>query len=227
MDEKCAGRREADREEQSTYSETNAGSEKRLVKRVSCVILAAGESKRMGTQKLLLPAHGDIPLIRAITLSALHSSVRDVIVIVNSRFPGTRNALKDLDIEIVDNEMAYKGMSTSFQLGMAALLNREMDGGLFLLGDMPSVQTSWIDKVLSAYMQNPAAVVQACYNSVPGHPVLFDSCVFPHAVEASGDEGGRNLIRHFSSERVLVELDAPYPIDLDTPEEYAAYRKQK
>ena len=198
----------------------------RFVKCVGCVILAAGESKRMSTNKLLLPVCSNVPMIRTVTMTALHSSVLCVIVIVNPKLGDTVDAIKDLDVEVISNELANKGMSTSFQLGIKALQTHGMDGGVFLLGDMPSVRAPWIDKVIDVYWSSKASIVQASYFGVPGHPVLFDSSVFSNATEIDGDEGGRSLVRQFSSNRVLVEMGAPYPIDLDTPEEYQAYRKQ-
>ena len=196
-------------------------------KKIGCVILAAGESKRMGTQKLLLPTRDNVSMIRAITLTAIQSSSIRVFVIVNPDFPEVFYTLKDLDVEIVNNESARDGMSTSFLRGIAALQMYGMDGGVFLLGDMPSVQTEWIDRVVENYLSSQAKIVQACYHGVPSHPVLFDSSLFPYSAEATGDEGGRRLIRRFSSLRVLVEMDSPCPIDLDTKEEYEAYRMQK
>ncbi len=211
-------------EEEMSANRFNVNS--RFVKRVGCVILAAGESKRMSTNKLLLPVCGNVPMIRSVTMTSLHSSALCVIVIVNPKLGDTVDAIKDLNVEVISNDFANKGMSTSFQLGIKALQTRGMDGGVFLLGDMPGMRTSWIDKVIAAYLSSKASIVQASYFGVPSHPVLFDSSILSYATEIDGDQGGRSLVRRFSSNRTMVEMGAPCPIDLDTPEEYQAYRKQ-
>ncbi len=194
-----------------------------MAKKISCIILAAGLSTRMGTQKLLLPVTGNIPMLRLVALTALASCVHQVWAVINPDFPEIADVLSDLNVGLIPNAAATKGMSTSFQCGMATLADSGVQAGIFLLGDQPGIEPWMINQVLDAYQNRPTKIVQASFLQVPGHPVLFDAAVFSEATFVEGDEGGRRFIAHHLQERLLVEMGVNAPPDMDTPIDYECY----
>ncbi len=191
-----------------------------MAKNIDCVILAAGLSSRMQTQKLLLPFSDVVSIVCKVALTAMASQVRSVVAVINPAYPEVRNQLLALDVQVVENEHANVGISSSFRCAVDAFFRLQADAGVFLLGDQPYIQSETIDQIVSVYQNTTAKIVQACYEGTPGHPVLLDKSLFPYGNLAQGDEGGRSLIRHFSELRRLVDADLPYPEDIDTPEDY-------
>src|SRR5581483_2984461 len=105
--------------------------------RIGAVVLAAGMSTRMGSNKLLQEWRGK-PLLRWTVEAALASEAKPVVVVTGHEAPGTEAVLRGLDVVVVRNSAYRDGLSTSLNAGLAAL-PATMDGALILLGDMPEV----------------------------------------------------------------------------------------
>jgi molybdenum cofactor cytidylyltransferase len=189
---------------------------------IAGVVLAAGQSTRLGRPKQLLPL-GDEPLIRYTLRRILASSLDDVLVIVGHESDAVSAAIADLPVRIVRNTDTALGQSTSVLAGLRAL-RPETEAAIFLLGDQPGIDPVVIDAIVSTWRETGAPVVAPRYRSGLGNPVLFDQRVFAELAALEGDEGAKPIVRANATtgDLVLVPVDAPAPPDIDTEADYAA-----
>ena len=193
---------------------------------VCAVVLAAGQSRRMGGRDKLLEPVAGAPLLRH-AVRALSASSIDEIVVVLPPDPGDRlTALSGTTARTVINPRAAEGMGTSVGAGVTAL-KAEADAVLIVLADMPEVTAGDFDRLIAAF--DPAedrAIVRAVTDTgKPGHPVLFGRRFFELLQALEGDRGARSLIEDYPEFLVDVALPgAAAATDLDTPEDWDVWR---
>lgn len=192
--------------------------------RIGAVVLAAGQSSRMGANKLLAEI-GGTPLVRRAVEAALASAADPVIVVTGHAGDAVEAALAGLDVRFAGNPDFARGLSTSLKQGINAL-PEDCDGAAILLADMPDVSAALIDKLIAAF--DPAeerAICVASRSGRRGNPVLWARRFFPEILSLEGDSGARALMTAYDELVVEVEAgdDAPL-IDLDTPQALDAYR---
>ena len=193
---------------------------------VCALVLAAGQSSRMGGRDKLLEPVAGAPLLRHV-VQALSASAVDEIVVVLPPDPGERGAaLAGTKARTVTNPRAAEGMGTSVGAGVTAL-RADADAVLIVLADMPEVTARDFDRLVAAF--DPAegrAIVRAVTETGrPGHPVLFGRRFFEPLRALEGDRGARSLIEDYPE--FLVDVVVPggaAATDLDTPEDWDAWR---
>jgi molybdenum cofactor cytidylyltransferase len=181
------------------------------------VILAAGESSRMGQPKQLLPWNG-APLLRHIAGTALAAPGSTVIVVLGCDHERIRPALAGLDVTIVQNDEWREGMASSIRAGLRAL-PVHCDAALFLVCDQPRISAELLRRLIDARKQTTRPVVACSYGGSAGVPALFDRSLFAELLELHGSRGAKEIIRRHSSDVAEV----PFPdgsLDLDTPADY-------
>ena len=183
------------------------------------IVLAAGESRRMGSQKLLLP-YGQTTVIEAVLRKALDSGVDRVMAVVGADRDAVRARLERYPLMIVDNEDFRRGMLTSVQAGFAAL-PADAAAALVMLGDQPAVPTEAVRTVVRAFRGSGKGIVIPTCGGQRGHPVLI-AAKYRRAVAALDPAIGLRQLRLEHPEDVLeVEVGDPAILrDLDTPEDY-------
>ncbi|HEX6981068.1 MAG TPA: molybdopterin-binding/glycosyltransferase family 2 protein [Alphaproteobacteria bacterium] len=191
--------------------------------RIAAIVLAAGRSSRMqGANKLLAEIDGR-PMVERALNAALGSQARPVIVVTGHDGTRVRAALAGRDVPIVDNPNYAEGLATSIRAGLAAL-PADIDGAIFLLADMPRVNSAHIDRLIAAF--NPVegrAVCIPTYRAKRGNPILWAARFFTELRNLSGDHGARVLLGQHADLTVDVEMpDDGVLIDVDTPETLAA-----
>lgn len=194
--------------------------------KIGAIILAAGLSSRMGTNKLLVDVDGK-PMVRRVAEAACTSHADPVIVVTGHAAPQIETTLNGLKAEFVKNPDFAKGLSASLGAGLNAL-PEDCDGALILLGDMPAVDTALIDRLIAAFDPGEQrAICVPTRRGKRGNPVLWARRFFPEMLAIEGDVGARNLIGTYSELVCEVEAadDAPLT-DIDTPEALAAYRSR-
>ncbi len=193
---------------------------------VSAVVLAAGQSTRMGKNKLLAPLNGK-PLIRYALEAALSSQADETIVVTGHDADAIKEAISGLDVRIVHNPDYAKGMSTSLRCGLSAI-GEDSDGALMLLGDMPGVDAELINRLIAAFApQEGRAICLASRHGKRGNPVLWARRFFSAMSDLEGDIGARNLLAAYPELIAEVEAGTDAPLtDIDTPEALAAFRSR-
>lgn len=191
--------------------------------KVAAVILAAGLSSRMGSNKLLAKIAGK-PLVRGVAEAALGSAARPVIVVVGHGADDTRNALAGLPVSFVENRDFRKGLSTSLICGVNAV-PEDCDAALILLGDMPGINSDLLDRMIAAFSpDDDRAICVATHAGKRGNPVLWARQFFPEIRLLEGDIGAKSLVT--ANEELVSEVesrdDSPL-VDIDTPQALAAY----
>ncbi len=187
--------------------------------RVHAVVLAAGCSRRMGANKLLLPLGGK-PLLAHAVDAALGSLAAEVWVVLGAEAEAIRWALGGRPVRFLENPRWAEGQATSLQAALGQLPDWSA-GTLFLAGDMPLVSAAHLDGLIGRL--GPAAVVWSGYGEVRGIPALFGPAAFPALRQLRGDCGGRALAGRFAE---AVVPSAVPPLDVDTPADYEEARRR-
>jgi molybdenum cofactor cytidylyltransferase len=191
--------------------------------RIGAVVMAAGRSSRMApANKLLAEIDGKPMVVRAVE-SALASQARPVIVVVGHEGARVRAALAGKSVTIVDNPAHAEGMASSLKVALSALPD-DLDGALFLLGDMPRVAPAHLDRLIAAFdPREGRAICVPVHRAKRGNPVLWAARFFAEMRAVSGDAGARVLLGEHADQICEVEMaDDGVLLDIDTPEALAA-----
>lgn len=186
--------------------------------KIAALILAAGESLRLGEPKQLVTYRGE-PLIRHAALTADSSACDTITVALGASFDECLVALGDLPLGTVRVDNWESGMSQSIVSGVSLLQDQpDVSAILILLCDQPLVTSESLNRIIVEYKKTGAPIVASEYNGNLGAPVLFVRSLFPELITLSGDCGARELIRlhHNKVCRVSVPEAA---IDIDTAED--------
>ena len=189
---------------------------------IAAVILAGGQSRRMGGPNKLLAKFGGEPLIRRIAERALASKAEPVIVVTGDRAKSVAEALAGLDVRFAHNPDFAEGLATSLKTGLAAV-PETASGALVLLADMPGVTTAIIDRLIEAFRGRPSpAIVLPTFAGKRGNPVLWARAFFPELMTVTGDTGARHILSLHEDAVERVEIGEAAGLDVDTPEALAA-----
>ena len=191
---------------------------------ISAVILAAGESRRMGKQnKLLLPIGGEALLVKLVA-SVCASDVGQVLVVIGHEAEKIRRELNEFPLNFVYNPNFSEGMTTSIKYGVK-VVSHECDGLLICLGDMPFINTSEINKLIHAYAKNrikgEGLIVVPVFKRQRGNPVLFSIEFKNDILEHKIESGFKEVIMKNSDSVMEIEMDdEKMLLDVDTMEDY-------
>ncbi|WP_119421247.1 NTP transferase domain-containing protein [Desertibaculum subflavum] len=192
--------------------------------RIAAIVLAAGRSTRMGSNKLLEPL-GAKPMVAHVVDAVLGSAARPVVVVTGNQAPAVEAALAGRAVSFVLNPDFADGIAGSLRRGLLALPSG-IDGAVVCLGDMPDVQAGHIDRLIAAF--NPVegrAICLPTMHGKRGNPVLFGAEFFAEMREVQGDTGARHLIGAHGDVVCEVAIDDPAVLeDIDTPEALARLR---
>ena len=185
------------------------------------VVLAAGESRRMGTQKLLLP-FGETTVVGAVVGTALASRVDRVLAVLGADRDAVRRELEPLGIDFAVNENFAQGMLSSVQAGFRAL-PPDAKAAVVMLGDQPFLPARVVDAVVDAFQRSGKGIVVPAFQGRRGHPVLVDLKYRDEVLALDPADGLRRLMRAHPEDIFEVEVeDANILRDMDVPEDYAS-----
>jgi molybdenum cofactor cytidylyltransferase len=182
---------------------------------ISAVVLAAGGSTRMGTQKLLLPLAG-VPIVRHTVSNVLASGADEVIVVVGFEPERVAAALEGLAVRFAHNPNFTTGMGGSFRAGVEAL--GTSDAAMFALADQPFVGAADYRQLIDVYRARPGGIVCARYGEVTAPPHIFSRAYFPEL--AVLEHGARPVLQRHGEAITVVPLAPDLLTDIDTPEDY-------
>ena len=183
------------------------------------VVLAAGESRRMGTQKLLLP-FGGATVIEAVVRTALASPVDRVLAVLGADREAVRLKLGPCGIEFTVNEDFTRGMLSSVQTGFRAL-PADAEAAVVMLGDQPFLPARVVDAVVGAYRASGKGIVIPAFRGRRGHPVLVDMKFRAAVLALDPADGLHQLMRAHPGDVHEAEVeDADVLRDMDSPEDY-------
>lgn len=190
------------------------------------MILAAGESKRMGKPKLLLP-FGEKTIIETVIESVVQSKVEKILVVLGSNREKIEKKIKNFPLEIAVNPNFQSGMLSSIQLGFQTL-PENTQAVLVVLGDQPAISSAVIDKIIDAYKRTGKGIVLPVYKNERGHPVLIDMKYRNEVENLSPDIGLRGTVYNHPEDILEVEVETSSILrDIDDLEDYKRGLKDK
>jgi len=195
---------------------------------ISAIVLAAGESKRMGQNKLLLPWQGKT-ILEGVLDALLNSQVEEVILVLGHEAERIREKVPAQKIKIVSNSDYKKGMSTSIRQGLMAL-DESAKAFIIVLGDQPGISREIFNRLIREFQQNypHKNIVVPSYRGTRGHPVLFSTKYMKEALQLQGDVGCRQILADHPEDILTVQVNTEAVLfDIDTPEEYEKYLEQE
>jgi molybdenum cofactor cytidylyltransferase len=189
--------------------------------RVAAVVLAAGKSRRMGRNKLLLKLGGITVLDRV--LSSLEASrVEEVAVVLGHRPEDLRPIVDAHAAEAVINLDYEAGMTSSFKAGLSGV---SVDAAFLCLGDQAVLDPVLMDRMIDALEADPEAlIVSPVHEERRGHPVLFRNALFPEIMSLGRGNTLKDVVEGHGDRHLLVVGDVWCTLDMDTPEDYERIR---
>ena len=187
---------------------------------ISAILLAAGESKRMGRPKLLLK-WGQWTIIEKSVDTLLASKIDELIVVLGYKAQAILRRLRARRLKAVINHQYRMGMSTSIRRGLGKV-NAKSEAILIALADQPFIETDLINHLIAVYCQNPHGIVLPSYKGKRGHPVILNRFRYQEEMgKLMGDVGCRPILNLHPEDILEVEVDSEGVIvDIDSWGEY-------
>jgi CTP:molybdopterin cytidylyltransferase MocA len=190
------------------------------------VILAAGDSTRMGFPKALLRTQEGRTFVAAIAETLAVAGIADIVVVTGRDHERIAEALADARLPIVPriirNPDPSRGQLSSLLTGIEAVPS-DAPAAVVTLVDVPLLTTATVRLVLAEWLRTRAPIVRPAIGDRHGHPVIFDRRVFPELRQAPLDVGAKAVVRAHATEILNVPVtDAGCLVDVDTPGDYEA-----
>lgn len=183
---------------------------------LGCVIMAAGNARRFGANKLAAKVDGK-SLIRR-TMEAIPAEQFDKITVV-TQYPEIEELAAEFGFHCVKNEHPDWGISHTISLGLNTLSH--LDAVMFQVSDQPMLQKDSINAMLDYYREHPDNIIGLSHDGVRGNPNIFPVRFFPELMELHEDHGGNTVIRRHEEDLLLYEVSGKELFDVDTPEQLA------
>lgn len=188
---------------------------------ISAIVLAAGESRRMGETKLLLDWQGK-PILQHVLDALRDSSVGEVILVLGHEAEHIQGKIQAPEIKVVINPDYREGMSTSLRRGILAT-DPNTQAFLVVLADRPGINPQIIDELILNFRQAfPGKnIAVPDFKGRRGHPVLFGAKYREEILRLKGDVGGREILAGHPEDILRVEMNSDAAlVDINTPEDY-------
>jgi molybdenum cofactor cytidylyltransferase len=187
---------------------------------ISAIILAAGQSKRMGQPKMLLP-WGKMTVIEHVITTFLNAGIEDVIVVTGGAREQVENLINQYHIRKVHNNDYETGeMLSSIQCALRAIPD-EARAALIGLGDQPQVQEKSVRLLREEYRDSQSRLIVPSFQMRRGHPWLVTRPLWSEILALKPPKSLRDFLKRHAEEIHYVSVDTPSVLaDLDTPEDY-------
>lgn len=191
---------------------------------ISAIILAAGESKRMGQPKMLLP-WGNGTVLTHVLAVFREAGVEDILVVTGGVKEQVETLVAGFGVRTVFNEAFQTGeMLSSIQCGLRAL-TRQTQAALIGLGDQPQVQAGSVRKVCEAFLETKSSLIVPSYRMRRGHPWLAASPLWNDLLKLEPPASPRDFLNAHQADIRYVNVDDPNILaDLDTPQDYSKFK---
>lgn len=181
--------------------------------KLGCVVMAAGNARRFGENKLAAEVQGRSLIRRALEAVPPEDFYRVVVV---TQYPEVLDLARSFRFTALRNEHPDWGISHTIRLGLEAL--GDCDGALFLVSDQPLLRRERVAVLAALWRAQPEKIAALAHNGVRGNPCLFPARFFPELLELQEDRGGNTVIRRHEEDLILLEAAESELTDVDTPE---------
>ena len=188
-----------------------------ITHRVAAIVLAAGQSRRMGNANKLLMEFKEQPMVKHVAETLNESELDEIIVVMGFEAEQVKNVLNDYDVKFVNNPDYEQGLSTSLIAGLRSV-DEKADAIIICLGDMPMVTSSGIKQLINEF--DPDAGCEICvpiFQGKRGNPILWSRRFINEMLQLEGDVGAKHLL--FKYDDIVHEVpmqDSGVLLDFDT-----------
>jgi molybdenum cofactor cytidylyltransferase len=187
---------------------------------IAGVILAAGESSRMGTPKATLIWRGRT-FLELIVQTLREGGLERIVVVLGHQAEDIQRQVEIEPAQVVINPDYRSGQTSSLQVGLRALMADELEAVLLCLVDHPAVSGETVRRIVAAFRQGGAPVVIPTYHARRGHPVLIGRQVLDELLALDCHAGADSVARKYRPQTQIVEVeDEGVVIDVDDPDSY-------
>jgi molybdenum cofactor cytidylyltransferase len=185
---------------------------------VGIIVLAAGNSSRLGQPKQLIEINGT-SLLRKTAIEALQTNY-PLVVVLGANAKAHQNVIADLNVNAVINTQWQLGMGNSLKAGFTSLLARypELQAVMVMVCDQPYLSTDHLQKLINCIQTQNQPIVASEYANTIGVPAIFKKEFFPNLQQVADDGGARKIIEQFSNQVYTVPFENG-EIDIDTPQD--------
>jgi molybdenum cofactor cytidylyltransferase len=189
------------------------------------IILAAGNSSRLGKPKQLLPYRGKTLLLHVIAES-LAASLQPVVVVTGAYRSEIEDSLRGQPVELAYNPDWETGMASGIVAGLRKALSIEPHLRTLIVAvcDQPYISAALFRSMVEKYFDSKKGLIACRYSEILGPPVLFEQHHFNELLELSGEAGAKQLLKRYPDDVSAV----PFPegdIDIDTEEDFKGLPK--
>ncbi len=189
---------------------------------INAIVLAAGESRRMGMPKALL-RFGDTTFLSQIVSVLQQSEVDGVTVVLGAQAAAIRASTDLSGVDVVVNEDYRRGQLSSLVAGLRSLPS-QTEAILLCLVDNPLVTGAIVNRVVRAFHETGKPIVIPVFKGRRGHPALFARAMFDGLLNAPADEGARYVVQSHRDQVFEVAMPEPAILTrIDTPEDYLSH----
>lgn len=188
-----------------------------MTRKVSILILAAGNSSRLGSPKQLVEFEGKTLIERTIETALLISE--EILIVLGGNSDLILPTLERFadKISIISNPDWQEGMGTSIRLGVEKLAEKS-ESILILLSDQPFISEVLLQNMLQISVSSGNPITSCVYNNTLGVPILFDESVFPELLKLNGEKGAKSFLHLYEGKISVVDFPGGI-IDIDTKED--------
>ncbi len=193
---------------------------------IAMIILAAGESKRMGSIKQLLPWKHTTLLGNAIE-QGMASDVNSVYVVLGANEKIISDNIKDYQVSCIENMKWSLGMGSSIAAAMDFFKNNSLhfDAVLIALSDQPLIDFIYFNKLIFNYINSNKKIIASQRKAGEGVPAIFDSIYFKDLLKLDRDYGARKIITGHKEDLYLIKTENK-DVDIDTYDDYRILYKK-
>ena len=192
-----------------------------MAQTLGCVVMAAGNARRFGGNKLAAGVRGRSLILRA--LEAVPGEEFETVAAV-TQYPEVMALTEQFHFSAVRNEHPDWGISHTIRLGLDALGN--CGGAMFLVSDQPLLRRESVRALAELWRSQPDKIAALAHGGVRGNPCVFPARLFPELLALREDCGGNTVIRRHEEDLVLLEVPEEELTDVDTPEALRQLRAQ-
>ena len=194
--------------------------------KIGIILLAAGESKRLGRPKQLLTFAGSTFLEHG--LKTAHSSLASpIIAVLGANAEAMKNKIEN-HTHVVVNANWNEGMASSIRAGVKALLevDSSVDGAILMVCDQPYVDCNVLNNLIAAHQISGKSIVACSYNNTFGPPALFQKGMFPELLQLYGDTGAKSVVMQHADKVEIISFPKG-EVDIDTEADYEKLSKHR
>ena len=190
-----------------------------MMPKTAILILAAGESKRMGEPKQLLPYNNSTLLLHSIE-QANSIKYSDVFIVIGAHFADIFKSIRGQKVTILKNNNWEDGMGSSLSKGIELIKKKNnYDRVLVTLADTPLVTKEHYEELISLSDTTGKRIILTNYEEVAGVPAIFDKSLFNELSLLSDNEGAKPVVKKYNKEVLKMTSKTPF-FDVDTKEAY-------